>query len=315
MRFAADTLDDVLRLLYRELLDRGAHASASRGNFSEMLGVLLEISLPRARLSRSEMRGKLYSALGELLWYLTEDNRIDFIHPYISRYRDESEDYGRTAYGGYGPRLFKLRGIDQIRTVIALLTERPTSRRAVVQLFQAEDIATHHKEIPCTIALQFLNRDRLLHLIATMRSNDAYIGLPHDVFCFTMLQEIVARALGLEIGCYRHFVGSMHLYDCHRDDAAKFVDEGFQARVEMPPMPVGDPWPSIQAVLAAEPRARSQERFEAAELGVDPYWADLLRLLQVFFTRDDDQYIKTIADKMTFSRYRNYILSRLSAQP
>jgi thymidylate synthase len=109
MRFTAGTLDDVLLDLYRELLAEGSHVSATRGEFSERLGVLIELSSPRARLSRSEMRGKLYSALGELLWYLTADNRIDFIHPYISRYRQESEDYGRTAYGGYGPRLFKLR--------------------------------------------------------------------------------------------------------------------------------------------------------------------------------------------------------------
>jgi thymidylate synthase len=37
-------------------------------------------------------------------------------------------------------------------------------------------------------------------MVTTMRSNDAYLGLPHDVFCFTMLQEIIARSLGREIG-------------------------------------------------------------------------------------------------------------------
>ena len=117
--------------------------------------------------------------------------------------------------------------------------------------------------MPCTTTLQFFVRDELLHLIVTMRSNDAYIGLPHDVFCFTMLQEIVTRSINLEIGSYRHFVGSMHLYDQDEFHAASLVGEGFQSRVAMPPMPLGDPWPAIAAVLAAEARIRSGAMFDA----------------------------------------------------
>jgi thymidylate synthase len=143
-----------------------------------------------------------------------------------------------------------------------------------------------------------------------MRSNDAYIGLPHDVFCFTMLQEIVARAIGREIGTYRHFVGSMHLYEEHRQLAQNLINEGYQARIEMPPMPVGDPWASIEIVLAAEARIRTAEIFDADLLGLDPYWCDLVRMLQIFFSRDD-QYIATLRDSMSFQRYRPYISSRM----
>lgn len=50
-------------------------------------------------MSRSETRGKPYSCLGELLWYLSRDNRLDFIQNDIARYKDESED-GETVYGG-----------------------------------------------------------------------------------------------------------------------------------------------------------------------------------------------------------------------
>ena len=43
-------------------------------------------------------------------------------------------------------------------------------------------------------------------MLTYMRSNDAYWGLPHDVFAFTMLQEILARSLTLELGTYKHAV-------------------------------------------------------------------------------------------------------------
>lgn len=45
--------------------------------------------------------------------------------------------------------------IDQFASIERLLRRKPGSRRAVVQLFNAEDIATDHKEIPCTTTLQF----------------------------------------------------------------------------------------------------------------------------------------------------------------
>ena len=309
MRFEAETLDDTLLKLYPELLSRASNVAASRGDNTEILGTLIEIAKPRARLSRSETRGKLFSSFGELLWYLTGDNQLDFIERYIRRYRDESED-GLTIHGGYGRRLFQQRGHNQIQNIIELLRERPTSRRAVIQLFNAEDIAAEYREIPCTTTLQFFVRDELLHLIVTMRSNDAYIGLPHDVFCFTMLQEIVARSINREIGSYRHFVGSMHLYDPDRAHAASLIGEGFQSRVAMPPMPVGDPWPAIAAVLAAEARIRSGEMFDANQLGLDPYWSDLIRLLQIFSSHDEP-YIETLSDSMSFQRYRLYIASRI----
>lgn len=310
MRFEVETLDDALLKLYPELLSRDSNVSASRGGNTEILGVLIEIERVRARLSRSQTRGKPFSSLGELLWYLTGQNRLDFIEPYIPQYRKESEDGGISVYGGYGPRLFDQRGHNQIQNVIALLRSRSPSRRAVIQIFNAEDIAGNHAEIPCTTTLQFFVRNKCVHLIATMRSNDAYIGLPHDVFCFTMLQEVIARTLDCEIGIYRHFVGSMHLYDTDRPQAQSLIDEGFQSRIEMPPMPVGDPWPAIRSVLAAEARIRTGEIFDAGLLGLDPYWCDLVRMLQIFFS-EDDQYIETLRDNMSFKRYRPYILSRM----
>lgn len=68
MRVEAETLDDALLTLYPELLSRVSNVAASRGDNTEMLGVLIEIAKPRTRLSRSETRGKLFSSFGELLW-------------------------------------------------------------------------------------------------------------------------------------------------------------------------------------------------------------------------------------------------------
>ncbi len=89
------------------------------------------------------------------------------------------------------------------------------------------------------------------------RSNDAFLGLSHDIFSFTMLQEIVARTLSVEVGTYKHAVGSLHLNDRNRRAARRYLEEGWQSTtICMPPMPPGDPWNSIGKVLRAEREIR-----------------------------------------------------------
>jgi len=131
MRMVASTLDDLCRKVLPKLLTGADATNTSRGLAHERRGVLLELKNPRARLSRTETRGRPFSCLGELLWYLSRDNRLEFIEYYLQRYRKESED-GETVHGGYGRRLFGLESHDQVATLIANLRLKPNSRRAVL---------------------------------------------------------------------------------------------------------------------------------------------------------------------------------------
>lgn len=307
MELACETLDDLLLNIYPHLIGAPL-VDATRGISHELIAVSARIAKPRARLSRSETRGKAFSCLGELIWYLSKSNALAPIKRYISAYANDSED-GETVYGGYGPRLFGTDGQDQVANVIQLLRESPTSRRAVIQLFSAADISVRRKEIPCTTTLQFIARGDSLHMITNMRSNDAYKGLPHDIFCFTMIQEIIARALSLEVGAYHHMVGSLHLYENDVADAQALVSEHYQRRIEMPPMPVGDPWPAIAKLVESEACVRAGGDLDANELFDDPYWADLVRLLQIFHTKDDTQF-EVLKSDMQFDGYKTYIRDR-----
>src|SRR4051794_6473143 len=169
MYISADTLDDLMRRVLDKLVKSHARNTASRGGTRELRSVLLKLSNPRARLSHTEKKGKIFSALGELLWYLAKSNDLEFISYYLDQYREESED-GATVYGAYGPRLFNKRGTDQVQNVLDLLGRHSSTRRAVIQLFDAEDLAAPHKEIPCTCTLQFMVRDGRLELATSMRS-------------------------------------------------------------------------------------------------------------------------------------------------
>lgn len=318
MRRVADTLDDLCRKLLPHLLVGADETQSSRseelGAAHERRGVLLELRNPRARLSRTETRGRPFSSLGELLWYLSRDNRLDFIEYYINRYKKESED-GETVHGGYGRRLFKHSSHDQVRTLIHNLRQRPDSRRAVIQIFEANDTARRHKEVPCTLALQFALRRGQLDLMVTMRSQDAYLGLPHDIFCFTMLQEIIARSVDSEVGEYKQFVGSLHLYDAHRSAAEQFLSEGVQQTVPMPVMPLGDPWTAIGLLLDAEADIRAGRKLSKLVRDLDVYWLDLVKLLQIFEATGDAAKIRRLKASLSFKGYRSYVDRRSKMKP
>jgi thymidylate synthase len=309
MYISAQTLDDLLMRVITALLKSKSHTEPSRGPATELTGVLLKISNPRARLSRTEGRGLLFSCIGELLWYLARSNSLRFISYYAPRYSLDSDD-GRTLYGAYGPRLYNMRGVDQVSNVVNLLKSKPNSRRAVIQLFDAGDIAKHHKEIPCTCTLQFMVRGARLRMFTTMRSNDAFLGLPHDVFAFTMLQELIARKLGVELGEYKHAVGSLHLYDADRKRAQRLVNEGWQTTMQpMPPMPLGDPWSSIPKVLRAESAIRRHAKIDIRKLGFNDYWGDIVRLLEIYGNYKDKKSseIARLKREMSNPVYNTYI--------
>lgn len=303
------TLDDLLRSSFQAVLTQGAPIQPTRGEATEVIGACLELTNPRARLSRTESRRRAVSAVAELCWYLSGTNEVQPIAFYISKYEDEAEQDG-SVYGGYGPRLFGSGSGARFTAVLDLLRTNPESRRAVVQIFDHQDIAgDRRRDVPCTCTLQFLLRDGQLNLIVSMRSNDVYLGLPHDVFAFTMLQELAARSLDAELGRYVHTVGSLHLYTPDRTRVDEFLSEGWQSTVDpMPPMPSGDPWPSVEKLLQAEEQIRQGVQFSDVQLPDQVYWADLARILGANVARRNGEVEKAreILDQITHHSFREF---------
>jgi thymidylate synthase len=321
MHISADTLDDLLRATFEALLKNGENVVPTKGSNRELFGVVLELNKPLARISRSELKGKLYSALGELFWYLSGSNSLSYIDYYLHRgYEAEDKTLPldkQVIWGAYGPRLFNMRGgINQIARVRDLLTAKPASRKAIIQLFDADDLSADHADVPCTCTLQFLIRQAGLDMFVSMRSNDAYKGLPHDIFAFTMLQELLARDLGVPLGRYKHAAGSLHLYDDDEQKARDFLNEGWQDIVEMPPMPKGSQWKAVETLKSVEECIRLGKDVDVGALGLDNYWADLVRILCIYrLTRGTEAAAnkgeaENIAKAMSSDYFRPYVRDR-----
>lgn len=169
-------------------------------------------------------------AAAEFIWYMSMERTIDRIVAYAPQYARFAED--GVAHGAYGDRFAGLSDLDwcnrvsemdettgatPLAFIVSILRSDPNTRQAVLPLFRVSDLfhvkAKDRGDIPCTIALNFSIRSSKLNLIVTMRSNDAWLGLPYDIFCFCHLQMLVANMLGMEVGFYQHQVASMHLYE------------------------------------------------------------------------------------------------------
>lgn len=318
MYTAADSLDDLLFKVYHRILNRGKHINPSKGEATEVTGALLKLSAPRDRLSRTESRGNLFSCIGELLWILAGTNKLDFIQYYLKDYHQFSDD-DETIFGAYGPRMFGQSPNNQVARVIEILKVKPYSRQAVIQLFDRTDTLEPHKDIPCTCTLQLLVRDGRLHMLASMRSNDTWMGLPHDVFTFTMLQELIARSLGVELGDYKHSVGSLHLYDRDAEKASKYLEEGWQESRPMSPMPEGDPWKNVERLIAFEQEVRQGETGDGdPRQSMEPYWSDLATLLMIYKAGrppGDRDEIARLMGQLGDDVYPMYISKRFKVAP
>lgn len=56
-------------------------------------------------------------------------------------------------------------------------------------------------------------RDGRLDWTQIIRSNDIFLGLPHNLVQFTTLHEVMAGWLGVQMGSYNQLSNSLHLYE------------------------------------------------------------------------------------------------------
>jgi thymidylate synthase len=166
----------------------------------------------------------------EAAWVLSGSNLLAPVLRYAGYLSNFSDD-GVTLSGAYGPKF-----VDQTRYVVGCLLKDPHSRQAVATLWRERP--GDSKDIPCTIALQWLIRNGLLNCVVTMRSSDAWLGIPYDVFTFSCMSAAVAirlRQLGGRVdrlGVLTITAGSQHLYGRDWDDAkacSHTEDEAFIA--------------------------------------------------------------------------------------
>lgn len=202
----AESFSDAYKLLCRSVL-----VGEKVGDTRELRNVQFTISdISDAYISVRNV--SIEYLLGELVWYLAGSREVAFISKFAPFWSTIS-DNNITSNSAYGYLIKRRYEFDQFWKIVELLKQDPASRRAVINLNYANPNVIKTKDEPCTIALQFYVRENKVHCTGMMRSNDIWRGLPYDIVYFTLLQTIIANALGKEAGSYTHFATSLHVYE------------------------------------------------------------------------------------------------------
>ncbi len=160
----------------------------------------------------------------EALWILTGDNRVETIAPYNKHISQFSDD-GKTFAGAYGPRI-----LDQLDYVVETLKNDPDTRQATLTIWSPRPEPS--KDIPCTVAIDFKIRHGRLNVHVFMRSSDVWLGLPYDVFNFSMIGAMVCGMLNRDVDTGSQLIlgglfltaASSHLYERNFGDAKRCLD-------------------------------------------------------------------------------------------
>lgn len=316
--YYSDSLEDIHQALMMTLYDDFDYESSPRGKpIRELIAASFTLADPRNRLITSPARAVNYGfAVGELCWYIRGDHDLETMLYYNKRMGQFSDD-GKTINSAYGSRIFNpIYGVcppgkfidhpGQFDLVIEELKSDPDSRRAVMHINQPRDlgraVGAGSKDVPCTMSLQLLIRDRKLHMHVLMRSNDVVWGLPYDVFSFTCLQEAFLYMLqekGVpvdDLGSYHHTAGSLHVYDTHFSLAKEVAGEDIQWPAPMKPFTLdllqklGEDW---------EPRIRTStvDRTDITSVGDDTIGWMVDRLIEHRLKRDEEAKKKAEREK------------------
>jgi len=161
----------------------------------------------------------LKSIVYELLWFLRGDTNVQFLQDNGVRiwneWADENGDLG-PVYGKQWRAWQTSDGqvIDQISNVIDQIKNNPDSRRLLVNAWNVGELDKMAIP-PCHFCFQFYVANGRLSCQLFQRSADAFLGVPFNIACYSLLTHMVAQQCDLEVGEFVWTGGDTHIYDNH----------------------------------------------------------------------------------------------------
>jgi thymidylate synthase len=209
-----------------QLMKEGGRSQSSRAGgtleYPEPVCTVYERPLERVLFDPVRDANPFFHLM-EALWMLAGRRDVAWLVHFNQRMATYSDDgvAFNAAYGYRWREQFQLTAAsgekltDQLSAIIRLLRADPDSRRAVLQIWDAEaDLGVPSKDIACNTQAMFKVRGGRLNMTVSNRSNDIVWGCyGANAVQFSMLLEYMAARIGVEPGHYRQVSDSYHAYD------------------------------------------------------------------------------------------------------
>ncbi len=212
----------------------------------------------------------LRSIIHELLWFISGDTNIKYLHDnkvsIWDEWADENGDLGPvyghqwrswpTPDGGH---------IDQLANLMEQLKKNPDSRRHIISAWNVAEVDKMALP-PCHSLFQFYVADNRLSCQLYQRSADVFLGVPFNIASYALLTMMIAQCCGYELGDFVHTFGDVHIYSNHQEQVElqlsrepkplprmvinPDVKDIFSFKYEDFTLEGYDPWPAIKAPVA-----------------------------------------------------------------
>lgn len=226
-------INECLVRSWKDLEYSGKKRSSRNGGMTELLNYSFELRDPTQCITTLPGRNfNLEYAIAEFLWFMSGSRDGLVLKNWAPGYDQYLEPDG-TAHWAYGHRVKN--GDNWLVRIKKLLQESPDTRRAVVNVWDNADI--NHSiykdkvDVPCLTSLHFLVRENRLSLKINQRSQDVWVGMPYDVFCYCALIIAMAGELNLRVGELHYNATSFHLYEKHADKVSKVLQQDANSTV------------------------------------------------------------------------------------
>ena len=301
----------ILKVIKKEGVDVSPRGLQTK----ELLACLTRITSPQQRvLTTYDRQTNIFFLVAEALWILNGDSSVDWITHYNSKLQEFVDEGYENFHGAYGTRIRKYNKdksgfiignftIDQLQDVYEKLKTDPTTRQAVITLWNPNFDNSKSKDIPCNNWASIKIREGKLHWHQATRSNDVNLGLfPTNFFQFSMIQSVLAGWLGIEEGELIFFSSSLHLYKDSKitervldnDIIFDVYDYCKEADVKLPKKEFDE---TLAAIIAEEKRLRKgQSRILFLD---NTWWNDVITLLEVWNLRKQKKYAYALTRTFT----------------
>lgn len=233
------TMDACWVYMVETAIAYGAQASPRGNDVRELYHTTFATDMAHPVLTIPGRKLSYQFMAAEAFWILTGDETVKGIAPWnknISKFSDDGERF----FGAYGPKI-----LSQLDYVVDKLIRDPFSRQAGLTIWRENP--PESKDIPCTVSIFFDLRNNELNTHVFMRSSDVWLGLPYDVFNFSMLGHLVCARLNsknfindtvIKPGKLFLTAANTHIYESDMDKADECIESTLNRDLHSsPPVP------------------------------------------------------------------------------
>jgi thymidylate synthase len=198
-------------------------------------GITMKFDLAKGFPLLTTKKILFYPMTVELLWFLQGRNDLKWLQDRNCNIWNQWHHEDGTIGPGYGVQWRRwakgaIHSVDQLKEVIAQLKANPQSRRLIISAWNVSQLDQMALP-PCHFAHQYIAINGTLHIVASQRSGDFFLGIPFNIASYALLLELVAKEVGMKAGTLTLTVGDAHIYSNHLEQ----VDLQLSREPLMPP--------------------------------------------------------------------------------